>query len=125
ASLYLHATSQVSPVFDANAGSDDIARHRTLAAHGRAVVTNHIAVDLAHDDDFAGMDVSRHRAISANRDAVLRDVDGAFDPAIDIQRFAPTHFAFDYQRAANAGLLEGRVRPLYRRVVTSSRRRWR
>src|SRR3974390_3364462 len=115
--LHLHAALEDGAVFDADALDDDIAGHRAVAADVEAVAADHVALYLAHDDDFARVNVSSHHAVAADGDAVLRNVDGAFHAAVDEQGLGAADLALDDQGAANGGLLERSVRGLDRGVA--------
>src|SRR5581483_5036343 len=103
----LNAALQHGTVFHADAGSDDVADKRALAADVKAVTAINISIDLAHDDDFARGDVGRNRAVSTDGDAVIFHDDRAFDPSVNIEGFGTTDFALNHQRAADRGLLHG------------------
>src|SRR6266446_2620895 len=105
---YFDSTLQHRPFFHAEAMGNHIPRERTLATDIQTIGALHVAVDFAHDDQFFGMDISRHMSVAADGNAAFREADGAFHPAIDEKCFGAAHFTFDYERASDGGLLHGR-----------------
>src|SRR6185369_17152217 len=78
---------EVRAVFDADALRDDIAGQRTFVADVHAVRSRHVAANLALHNDLAGGHVSSDNAVTSDSNAVARQIDGAFDTAIDVKRF--------------------------------------
>src|SRR5262249_50071107 len=75
----------------------------------QTVAADDIAVHLAHDHHFAGIDVGGNNAVPSNGDAVLGNIDGAFDAAVHIEGFGAADFTLDDQRPSDAGLLQGSI----------------
>src|SRR3989449_4189950 len=103
----------MSAVFHADARRDDVTRYGAFAANVKPVIADHITVYLAHDDNLAGIDVGRDGAVAADGNTVFRNVDSAFDAAVDIKRFRAADFPLDDEGTANAGLLQRGIGALH------------
>ena len=80
------AAFEEGAVFDGDAGGDDVAGERTVAADVDAVAGGQIAADFAEDDDLAGVDVGSDYTVAADRDAIAGEDDGALDETVNVQR---------------------------------------
>ena len=98
------AALEEGAVFDGDAGGDDVAGERAFAADVDAVGGLAVAADFAENDDLAGADVGGYLAVAADGDAVAREVDGAFDFAVDVEGLGSGDLAFDYETLADGGL---------------------
>src|ERR1700756_4736454 len=76
---HLHAALDHGAIFHADAGSDYVPGETAFGADIQAVAALNIALDLAHDNHFAGDDIGCHSAIAANGDTVVGQVDGTLD----------------------------------------------
>src|SRR6476660_272231 len=114
--LHLHAALEDGAVLDADALHHHVAGNGTFAADVEAIAADDVALHLTHDHDFAGVDVGGNHAVAAHGHAMFGNIDGAFDAAINEERFRSTDVAFDDQRAADCRLLHGCARGLYRSV---------
>src|SRR5262249_3785709 len=99
------AALEVGAVFDADALADDVAGKRAFIADVDTVAAGDVALHLAQDHDFLGVDIGLHRSVAADGYPVAGKVDGAFHPAVDVERLRAGDFALDHQRLADGGLL--------------------
>ena len=86
---------------------DHIACQQAFAADVQPVLTLHIAVYLAHDDDFFGSDVCRDVSVAADGDAIFGEGNFAFDASVNEKRFRTRHFTLDNERTSDVGLIHG------------------
>ena len=98
------AALEEGAVFDGDAGGDDVAGEGAFAADVDAIGGLAVAADFTENDDLAGADVGGYLAVAADGDAVAGEVDGAFDFAVDVERFRTGDLAFNYQALADGGL---------------------
>src|SRR5262249_15110471 len=98
---------EVRAIFNADALADHVSGQRTFIADVHAITGGQIALHFAQDHHFFGVDVRLHLSVAAYGYTMAAKVDGAFHAAIDVQRFRPSHFAFDHQRFADGGLFLG------------------
>src|SRR5579863_6443978 len=103
----VNAALEIRAVFYGNAGGDNVAGERAVAADIHAVAGGQIAAHFAQHDDFAGVDVGGDHAVAANGDAIAGKIDGTFDPAVNIKRLGAGDFTLDDQRLADGGLVGG------------------
>jgi len=89
------ATLEVRAVFNRDAGGDNVASQRAVAANVDAVAGGEVAAHFAQHNDLAGADIGRYYAIPAHRDPVAGKIDGAFDAAINIKRFGACDLALN------------------------------
>src|SRR5215472_3314519 len=101
----IDAALEVGAVLNADALADHVTAERTFVTNISPIAGGHVALDLAQDHDFLGVDVGLDLPVATNGHPVPREVDSAFDAAIDVERFRASHLAFDDQRFANRGLL--------------------
>ena len=106
----LHAALQYRAIFHADSLRDDISGQRTLAADVQTVAALYIALNFSHDDYFTGVDVGGYGAVASDGDAMLGNVNAAFDASVDVKGLRTSQFALDNQRPANGCLLNGRAR---------------
>jgi hypothetical protein len=114
--LHFDAALHEGAIFHADALGDDIAGQRSFAANIKTIAASDVALNLAHDHDFASGNVCGDAAVSSDGNAVIVQVDGALDFPVHIKRFGSADFALDHQRAADGRLLSGSANRLYRRV---------
>jgi len=104
----LSVSGAQSFTLEAGATSGDyIAGERAIAADIDAVAGGEVAAHFSEDHDFAGIDVGRNHAVATHGNAVTRQVDGTFHPAVDVKRLRTCDLAFDHQRFADRGLVRG------------------
>ena len=91
-------------VLNGDALGGDIAGERTFAADVDAIAGGDVAAHLAEHDNLAGGDVGGDLTIAAHGDAIARQIDGAFDFAVDVEGFGAGNFAFNDEALADGGL---------------------
>jgi len=101
------AAFEEGSIFNADTCCGDVSGKGALAADVDAVGRHDVAADLPEDDDFAGGDVGGYLAVSANRDAVAGEVDGAFNLAVNEEGLGAADLAFDDEALADGGLFSG------------------
>src|SRR5580658_8326864 len=101
------AAFEEGAVFNGDAGGDNVAGQRAVAADIHAVAGGEIATHLAEDHDFAGVDVGCDYAVAADGDAVAGEIDGAFDPSVNVKGLGAGNLTLDDQRLADGGLVGG------------------
>src|SRR5205807_8642150 len=89
---------------------------RAVAADIDAVAGSDVAANFAENHDLAGVDVGCNYAVSSDGDAVTRQADRTFYPAVDIERLRSSDFALDHERLADRGLVRGCGGRAYRRT---------
>src|SRR5690348_852656 len=114
------AALEVGAVFDADAGSGNIADDGAVLADIDAAAGAEIADDRAEDDDFAGFDFGIERGGRADGELVSAKRDGAFDLAVDLEIFGADDLAFDPKRRTDT---RGRLRTGAGRASGSRSRR--
>ena len=89
------AALEVGAVFDADAGSGDIADDGAVLADIDASASAQIADNFAENDDFAGFDFGIEQGGRADGEFVATKRDGAFDLAVDLEIFGADDLALD------------------------------
>ena len=99
------AAFEEDAVFDGDAGGDYVSGEGAVAADVDPVAGGEVAAYLAEHDDLAGVDVGGDDAIATNGDAIASQIDGAFDPAVNVKRFRTGDLALNDERFSDGGLL--------------------
>jgi len=79
------ATLEERSVFNGDASRDDVTGERPIAPDINAVAGRQIAADFAEHHDFAGINIGSNHAIAPDGNAVTRQADRTFDPAVDVE----------------------------------------
>src|SRR5580765_1119037 len=103
---YLNAAFHQCAIFHADALGDDISCERTFAADVQPVGTLDVPANLAHDHNFAGIDVGLDDAMAADGHPVFWNADRPFNAAVNIEGFRTCKFTFNHYRFANGSLLQ-------------------
>src|ERR1700688_3993744 len=120
----IDAALEVGAVFDGDAGRGYGAGERAVTPDIHAIASRKVAAHFAKHNDLAGVDVGCHHTITADGDAVARQADRTFHPAINIKRLRSSHLALDHQRFADGRLVgSGSGHRGGRRTRTNCRRR--
>src|SRR6202041_3951640 len=101
------ATLEERTVFDRDACRDHVTGERSITADINAVAGRQIAAHFAQHDNFTGVDVGCNNTVASNSNAVSRQADRAFDPAINVERLRSSYLALDHQRFADSRLVCG------------------
>src|ERR1700722_4920528 len=101
------AAFEEGAVFDGDAGCHDVAGERAVAADIHAIAGGEIAAHFAEYDDFAGVDVGCDYAVAADGDAIAGEIDGAFDPSVNVEGLGAGDLTLDDQRLADGSLVRG------------------
>ncbi len=104
-----------APSTKPDSGREDVADDAAGLVDDDRLDAVQVAFDAAVDHDYAGVNVSYHGTIRADRDA-LSVVDRAFDPALQNEVFFRAQLTFEAQRRAEHGDLAFRRRRLGRRL---------
>jgi len=94
-------------IFNADACCRDVAIQRALCANINPVCRRNVPAYLAEDHNLASRDVGRHLTVATNGHAVSREVDAAFDLAVNKERLRSGDLALDEQALADRRLRLG------------------
>ncbi len=120
--LHLDAPPEAAPVLEPDAGRGQVPQHgRGLPDHD-LLAGHEVPVHLAGHADRLRVDVRLDAPPLADRDAVLREVDLAFDPAEDREVLVPGHVADDGDGGPDPGLPRGAPSPMAKATARCSAR---
>src|SRR5690348_844432 len=103
----LNSALERRAVFHADAHGRDVSGDRTFSTDIDAIAALDVAIDLAHHDDFFGLDAGVDLAIAADGHAAFGHDDLAFNAAIDVEGLRSGNFALNDQSAADGRLIHG------------------
>ena len=79
--------------FDGNAGGDDVSANLAGSSDFHSITASYRALDLASDNDLAGIHVSRYVAMWSDGNAALAKMNYTLHFAVDVQVFRASNLA--------------------------------
>src|SRR5690606_31082875 len=105
--IHLDRALEAGAVLEAHAGGRDVAAHLRALADADALGAVEVAFDEALDVHGSRVDVGPDLALRADRQAVVLQLDGAVDLALDQQVFLAAQVAVDVNGRSNDRGLAG------------------